>query len=976
MSVIQRILLQVLSAALLLFLVVPGPAQPPGTVSRITSHWWYPLGNAGATSQNNAPTASQNPQDIRIKWRTDRLKNSPVLLVGAIRTPENEFYQQIVGVEEGTNEVIIIGHDGFFESSFTVPQQTVQSIRLTGLFDTAAPTVQTTNRPNVIGIGVEQVVDNPSANPFGLLVDGNGTTVYRMGLRKSDISKIAAYSSQQNRIVTILPVAVYKPIDASTARGIGIVTQDRFIRNETITGQVDQMINSVRRYSMVRGGQNAFVDTIGLPHFLAPRLYERQPALLANRNDSIFLSLSTRRYSNFTPAIQLETGGGFQPTLSSSPSPFPFRMTLSLEPNVLPDRIVNEQTLVIGADASHSFYTRMMLKQASGTVVDTAMRFFTTLHPASDTVQHRIQFTPINQNRTSVNFEVPGNKVQQGWHVIAADVDGSAPGFPDATDRQALVNNQGTEILVSASPEGSDLGDRNWLYVFRWNQASPIDNLPFNYFTRQVVQGRVVASGDLVSDNFGRQEVLLAHGDTLFLLQMKPYSRADDFQNPIEEENAPFAYLDTFALDDEIVSVAIADIEGDGNNDIIASTKRSTYAIGMVQPDPYPVAQDPFNLEYCAKDSLTVTWSRNIGGENAELEAVIIGPGSPMTYAGSVARDTLRFALSDLDPRPQPGEYRVVIRNAEFPYISDTSEVFTVAPGSLSALSFQTGSPYSSGSVMRDTVSLYCLDSFQLQQKIGDEDWTDVQDTIAMIGEGKARIAVPLPCPETTGCGTGEDQEISFRLVSEAGTSEERTLFVRTGRATLEINPNDNSLARTRAVLWSAEDFPCNDLTFMLSNDDGKNWTFIGNKNTQAEVFSFIVPDHFSKEILVCVQCSDAKECIYGLSEFTAGELVLENYIYPNPFDPAAPGPGGNGAEIVYALEKPGNITITIYDASRTVVRELIRSEPREAGLNRGDNWDGKNSLGENVANGSYICVILSDTGEQIILPLVIIKRQ
>lgn len=976
MSVIQRILVQILPAVLLLFLVVPGPAQPPGTVSKITSHWWYPLGNAGATRQNNVPTASQNPQDLQIKWRTDRLKNSPVLLVGAIRTPENEFYQQIVGMEDGTDEVVIIGHNGFFETSFNVPQQTVLSIKLTGLFDTAAPTVNATNRPNVIGIGVEQTVDNPSANPFGLLVDGNGTTVYRMGLRKSDITKIAAYNSQQNQIVSILPVAVYKPADATTARGIGIVTQDRFVRNETTVGQVDQMINSVRRYSMVRGGQNAFVDTIGLPHFLAPRLYERQPGLFANRDDSIFLSLSTRRYSNFNPAIQLETGGGFQPTLSNAPTPFPFRMTLATGPNILPDRIVDERRSVESADASHSFYTRMMLKQAGGTVIDTAVRLYTAIRPTTDTVAHRIQLTPTNQQGTLVNFEAPSNKVQQGWSVVAADVDGSAPGFPDVTDRQILVNNQGTEILASALPEGSDLGDGNWLYVFRWNQAAPINNLSFNYFTRQVVHGRVVASGDLVSDNQGRQEVLLAHGDTLFLLQMKPYSRADDFQNPVEEENAPFTYLDTFALDDEIVSVAIADIEGDGNNDIIASTKSSTYAIGMLQPDPYPIAEDPFNLEYCAKDSLTVTWSRNIGGENAELEAIVIGPGTPMTYRGSLANDSMRFALSDLEPKPEPGQYRVVIRNAEFPHISDTSSAFTVSPGSLSSLSFQRGTPYASGSVMRDTLSLYCLDTFRLQQKIGDGDWSDVQDTIVRIDEDRARIAVPLPCPETTGCGTGEDQEISFRLVSEAGVSEERSLLVRTGRANLQITPDDNSLARQRAVQWSADDFPCSSLTFMLSNDDGKNWTFIGNINTRAEVFNFIVPDHFSRDILVCVQCSDAKECIYGLSEFTAGDIVLENYIYPNPFDPAAPGPGGNGAEIVYALEKPGSVSITIYDASRTVVRELIRSESRESGLNRGDSWDGKNSLGENVANGSYICVILSDTGEQIILPLVIIKRQ
>ena len=974
MTTMQRILVQLLPILLLLFLVVPGPAHPPKAADNIVSHWWYPFGNPGGTSQNNAPTASQTIEDIQVKWKTDRLKNSPVLLVGAIRTPDDENYQQVVGLEEGTKGIVILGHNGFIEHTFTIPQSTVVSLRLTGLFDTLAQTVTPTSRPNTIGIGVEQRVTSETDRPFGWFVNGNGSTVFRTGLRGSEVTRVARFAAPENRIVTILPVALYKPEGEINPRGIAIVTQDQFIASET-GGQPDQMINSLSRYTLTRQDEFRYAVIYGLPHFLAPKLHAFPPALFMNDDDSLFMSLSTQRYDNINPAISIATGGGFQATLSNATSPYPFRMSLPLSTRERPDRIVNEQALISGAEAVQSFYAQLIVTQSDNAQEVTPARFFASVDPPNDSSLNRILFTVTNDQDPTVSFNNDNRTGQKGWYIITADVDGSAPGFPQATDREILVNNPGSEILTTARPTGSDMNGQNWLYVFRWNLAEPIGTSPFNYFTRQLVSGRVVAAGDLVADSENRQEILLAHRDTLFILQMKPYSRAEDFLNPIERENAPFFYLDTFAFDSDIVSVAIADLEGDGENDIVVSTKESTYALGKVEANPFPFASDPdpFNQEYCPKDSLTVAWERNVGGENSELEVIVIGQGAEIPYTGPLVNDEVRFALADLSTSPQPGNYRIVVRNARFPYIADTSESFMIAQGSVSDLGFRNIQPYATGDVLIDTVSLYCLDSVKLQQRLGDGNWFDVQDTITKLDERTVRIAVPLPCPEIDGCGDREPQELQFRIVSPVGASAPRSAMLTVRPSRLEI---DTGLSRKRLLQWNEAEFPCDDLMFMISNDRGKNWLDVGVTRTSTERLRLDIPDDFSDTVYVCTQCVDARECNYALKTFRVSKILLENYVYPNPFDPDVPGPNSSGAEIVYVLDQPGNVTITIYDASREVVRQIVRSEGRKAGINRGDSWDGKNSLGENVANGTYICLILSDNGEQIILPIVIIKRQ
>ena len=75
--------------------------------------------------------------------------------------------------------------------------------------------------------------------------------------------------------------------------------------------------------------------------------------------------------------------------------------------------------------------------------------------------------------------------------------------------------------------------------------------------------------------------------------------------------------------------------------------------------------------------------------------------------------------------------------------------------------------------------------------------------------------------------------------------------------------------------------------------------------------------------------------------------LLLSNY--PNPFNPET--------WIPYQLANASDVQITIYDTKGTVVRTLALGHQAAgyyANKNRAAYWDGRNGLGENVANGVY----------------------
>ena len=96
------------------------------------------------------------------------------------------------------------------------------------------------------------------------------------------------------------------------------------------------------------------------------------------------------------------------------------------------------------------------------------------------------------------------------------------------------------------------------------------------------------------------------------------------------------------------------------------------------------------------------------------------------------------------------------------------------------------------------------------------------------------------------------------------------------------------------------------------------------------------------------VQATGKEITIFG--EFKR-DALLQNF--PNPFNPET--------WIPYQLGRPSEVVLTIYNTNGQVVRTLeVGLQPAAAYHNRESAvyWDGRNDVGEMVANGVYFCTL------------------
>jgi hypothetical protein len=79
-------------------------------------------------------------------------------------------------------------------------------------------------------------------------------------------------------------------------------------------------------------------------------------------------------------------------------------------------------------------------------------------------------------------------------------------------------------------------------------------------------------------------------------------------------------------------------------------------------------------------------------------------------------------------------------------------------------------------------------------------------------------------------------------------------------------------------------------------------------------------------------------------------------YAYPNPFSPFRHNQiGGEGyVRFQYHVSRPGRVTVRVYDFAMKLVRTVSRDRARSFPGDYAEAWDGRNDVGEMVANGVY----------------------
>jgi hypothetical protein len=77
---------------------------------------------------------------------------------------------------------------------------------------------------------------------------------------------------------------------------------------------------------------------------------------------------------------------------------------------------------------------------------------------------------------------------------------------------------------------------------------------------------------------------------------------------------------------------------------------------------------------------------------------------------------------------------------------------------------------------------------------------------------------------------------------------------------------------------------------------------------------------------------------------------------YPNPF--AA---GRETTHFAYFLSAPASVTLRIFTPGGESVATVVSKQPRAAGMNQSDLWDGRNGRGSVVRNGAYVAELVVD---------------
>jgi len=958
---------------LLLFFVslLPLVAQ-----DELSSTWWYPLGNPQGTLRNPAATKSQQAEDLVIKWRAPQMANSPTTLVGGLRTIPPGRRQQVVGAHLDT--LFILSDLGVLERRVSYRDQGLTNAFMltpTGLFNlaSATPSVNARGLPNRIGIGVERRQRNSPGDPDPLplvafLADSSG--------RPSEEIRIDPLPDDpdlNNQSAGIYPVAAY----SSSV----LVAISQNMLQPTAGGP---LANSLRKYDIT--GRS---PKLRWSYPVAPRTYAQHPALLADPA---------------SPEVQ---------RIALSTSSYPHDVHLRVDPpqsapvfgrSTWTDTMYSVQILDDGeTQPVHVNTFPVPLTSPFNDYRGDARSYFITLSesPGSEenflliTENHSAErpgrphawltsATPGSAGRDSIYAEFIPQKLPRndlGLTIVAADVDRGAP------DRTIVdggfsyyVNNPGDELLLAyEAPDGTELAE-NYLYVLRRRAA---DLGSFDPFIQYRFSGRLMGAGDLVAGDPAREEVVIAYGNTVSILQLRSYDD-DAFNRRADQVRDFFRVLRTFTLDAEVRSVAIADLEGDGENDLIVTTTASTYAIGLKVAQPFG-AIAPEQAAYCPGSDVKVRWNRRVGGGQNGVRLVLMHGSDPVRTLAyrhlpaavdplnpGIGPDSLTFSTAGL----APGTYRLRIEDTVVTSASDISNPFVIEQPAIDNFTADAGANPRIGDMVHLAANVTCADSVHVLRSYDGSTW-ETAGVYRTITADSADATLRIDCPPAARCGGAESLEIRFALVHPASGAASDTVRVNVALPLRDVALDDPaSQARRRTIRWSASDYDCTELMVTLITKQGTEVPLASGIPVKQEEFSFEVPDPIFDTLRVKMCCAEGSgtSCTYGLSGvFEIPELPPGNYVAPNPFNPAAATPAG-GALVVYRLDEPSVVSVTIYDASRAVVRRLQEATPQNPGRHR-IVWDGRNALGDIVGAGTYICIVERGSGQPIILPVIVTKR-
>jgi len=939
------------------------------------STWLLPNGNLQGTRYQPIPSFQQNINQFIVKWRNKSIAGDVQILVGNVikdtaKIDDTFPYgpNEIVAAVGG--KIVVVDGKGFTHKTNTFGFQYVKNV--SALFDTLSTSFYP-NPTSTVVIGLETIE----------FENQKDTLIY---------SYIAGYDAKSDTIALlkrlVLDMRTYKPnvfgsIKPFFGKRYGnnylFYALSNIIKPEA-SQQNPQTPPFYRGFSVFPS--NNIVYTFPLPDIT---------------DNSYFRVTLGPEVSFATPSIY-QDGGNFYACIPNY---------ASLEPDVnVPCNISLDKTnptksyllaySLINDQIRQKFQPLELNSILDGNGKRPRIRpFFLTLNNSatSDSVyilvaeeylgidssygQSRLHLFDANGNAITIPNDIfsPSFSGMKNhlWSIAIGNVDGASsnnfsPYYP---------NNPGKEIIATFSSKFSSVAN-NRILVLRYNAGNPVPKpnppnsflFPFDTIVTFPISGWVAAVNDLDNAPDGKDEIILVDGSRLLILRLRDYS---SFEFRLGK---PFDTLFIKEFPNEtIMDAIVADIEGDGKNDIVVVTNNYLYLIGSPLPKLIEVLNPKYDettiKDYCYGDTLSIILKSKSKSEesinvrfvpralnqNDMQNSIILSKGI------TIDRETTLVKIPVVASLLGKTGILYIENSLDTTQVFDSTGVFSFNPPEFivdTVLLKQVD--YYDKATLGFTVN--CVDTLWLQYSFDGKTWTDA---LRIVSPQQTEIhSIALPCaPIFNYYAQNVQAYVTMRaIIARLGLRDTSGIFYKS------VKPNNfpltfdssSTLCCSKYFRWGS--LPnCDTITVLLSTDAGNTYRKIADVNPADISYTFEQQRNFPDLLAFRFVCSTG--CLLADTSLFVSKPSIINTVAPNPFNPKL-----EQAEISYILTNDANVTIKILDQANRIVAKLLDSSPRTKETYYCVHWDGNTTDGKIVDPGLYYILIETSDGIQEIFPI------
>lgn len=953
------------------------------------ANWLYPNGNMEATRSQPVPSLRQSIDSLVLKWSTVEISGDVQPLIGNIKSNPKILPTFLWSPNELTavikDHIVVIDGSGKLLTRTPLPSYAKFIRGISMLFDSNAiePTV-TTTAPVVMGLETLETENLQDSLIYSFIAGFDKTKDSVILIKRMSIN---VGNFNPNLFGSVTPVLGRN--NGGQATVYAAVNMAKPAIPSVITGDVPYY------RGLAQFNTSTIFTTFPLPDVkdldkrrltLGPEISLYPPSIASLGGGRLGMALPVMPSNSITELLS-------NPITVSTYADRPYLMSFDIQGSQINEGIApRELTSLLDAERNRPLIRPYYVKLSDGgaanaenwyIVVAEEYKGIDSSHGSARLHLYNPQGDPVTTPNDIIAPSFNGSS-NHYWSVAVGNVDGISsnellPYYP---------NNPGNEIVVTqSSKEFAYPGSR--LYVLRWRTGTPIEKInkpgtfltAFDTIVSAHINGWVAAVNDFDGGVDEKSEIFVVDRSTVYILRLR------DYNTPELRLGNPFDTLKVLNFPDEtITSLEVADLEGDGANDIVITTLNRTYLYGRLIPGSLQLLEPKIQLipsqEYCLGDSVTVRWTNLLKGQDKVhiffqryKDTLRLDKKDTLKLNFSNISDTLTYTFK-IDSSRLGIEGRLIIQSANSKDIKDSSAIIRFPKPKVVISSPAKDSLFYIGYPIEIKGIASCLDSLILQYK-GDSSWITLGAMVTSLPP--FLFSTSVPCLPIFPCDSAhKDSSISFRVIGIGNrikvidTSAIYPIKVHPAPFAVSIDPPPTVACPSRKITWDALSIPssliCDTVGVYVSVDSGKTFRHVDDILFANNGFEWDVPLNLSDSAAILRLCCD-RGCIRTDTLISNIKVKYISLVSPNPFAPPL-----EIAQVIYSVPQETTVTIRVYDQSNRLVAEPVRNQTRLTGIAYCDHWDGTTSLGT-ASNGMYYLSIEMSNGTREVYPIFVKKK-